>query len=549
MSLSMPLLLGGTTALTRRLRSFVSDISGATTAEFVVIGAAVVGLGMGSVVYVRNGSNEMGANIARTLAKSEIGSMFLVATGLESPPVEETYKLTTLSDGREQRDVFLNGKLVRREISDAAGAHSWATLVTHYDEKGQRVGEDITYDDGRLVEAKFLDGKRTQQRERDLNNVHGWSEIFRLYDKDGRLQSTEVMHNNKTSYSDVYDKDGRVMSRTHRNPEGKVTLMENHAHKVNEKGQLTERTIDYSDGRFLTTDYTEGRATKQKLEDRSDKHNWVEQSWTWNDKGQVDKHTVSYDDKSSWEYNHTEGRITESIRRNSAGAIITTEQRGYDTAGRLTQLTNKDGNGNLVSNEIRAYDSLGRLQSQSTERADGQITTVGYVNGNRISQVIDNPNQIGGWTQQTWQFDETNRTAGYTIDYTNGNQLVRTFIAGRESEQIIRNNAGAIIETATFVYKTDQFDRVTERTISYNDGRQSLTTYDANRPLVQTVTDMENRHSWTTQVTTYDSMHRTQNWTIQYRSGTSLEDVYVEGVRTERIHRDASGNVTRVETF
>jgi hypothetical protein len=549
MSVLPPLSHLGTTALTRRLRAFVSDLSGATTADFVIIGAAVVGLGMGSVVYVRNGSNELGANIARTLAKSEIASMLLVAAGLENPPVEETYKVTTLSDGREQRDVFVNGKLVRREITDAAGVHSWDTLITHYDEKGQRIGEDITYDDGRLVEAQFVDGKRTQQRERDLNNVHGWSEIFRLYDKDGRLQSTEVMHNNKTSYTDVYDKDGRVISRAHRNPEGTVTLMENHAHKVNEKGQLTERTIDYSDGRFLTTDYTEGRATKQKLEDRSDKHTWVEQTWTWNEKGQVERHTVTNDDKSSWEYNHTDGRITESIRRNATGMVTNTELRSYDDAGRLSRMTNNGLNGTLVSDEIRTYDALGRLQTQKIERGNGEIQTVEYVEGLRRSQVIDNPTQAGGWTQQTWQFDETNRTSGYTITYPSGSQQVRTFIAGRESEHIVRNSAGTITESGIWTYKTDQYDRVTERTIAYNDGRLSLTTYDANRPLVQTVTDTENRHSWTTQVTTYDSMHRTQNWTIQYRSGTSLEDVYVEGVRTERIHRDAAGNVTRVETF
>jgi hypothetical protein len=549
MSVLPPLSHLGTTALTRRLRAFVSDLSGATTADFVIIGAAVVGLGMGSVVYVRNGSNELGANIARTLAKSEIASMLLVAAGLENPPVEETYKVTTLSDGREQRDVFVNGKLVRREITDAAGVHSWDTLITHYDEKGQRIGEDITYDDGRLVEAQFVDGKRTQQRERDLNNVHGWSEIFRLYDKDGRLQSTEVMHNNKTSYTDVYDKDGRVISRAHRNPEGTVTLMENHAHKVNEKGQLTERTIDYSDGRFLTTDYSEGRATKQKLEDRSDKHNWIEQTWTWNEKGQVDKHVVSYDDKSSWEYNHTEGRVTESIRRDSAGKVMTTEHRAYDDIGRLARLTTNGANGDMLTDELRRYDALGRLEGQSITHSDGRLQTVDFVDGNRKSQVITDPNNAHWWSKQTWQFDETNRTAGYSITYNDGREQIQTFIAGRQSEHVVRLPNGTVQESAAYSWKTDQFDRITERTIAYNDGRQSLTTYDANRPLVQTIVDTENRHWWSNQVHTYDSMHRTSNVIVNYNDGRQYEDIYVEGVHRQRIHRDAQGNVTSTQNI
>ena len=541
--------LSGTTALTRKLRAFVRDMSGATTADFVIVGAAVVGLGVGSVVYVRNGSTELGANIARTLAQSEVASMLLVAAGLEGEAPEETFRVSTLSDGREQRDVFVDGKLVRREITDANSAHSWATLVQHFDEKGQRVGEDITYDDGRIIEAKFVDGKRTEQREIDPKNVHGWSEIYRLYDKDGRQISAELTYDNKSSYTDTYDQSGRVVSRAHRNPEGTVTLMENHAHKVNENGQLTERTIDYSDGRFLTTDYTEGRATQQKMEDRGDKHTWIEQTWKWNESGQVEQHTVTHDDRSSWEHNHTDGRITESIRRDAVGAVTNTQSRSYDDAGRLSQMVNKGADGALVTDERRTYDDLGRLAAQSITHGDGRLQTVEYADGNRRSQVITDPNNAHWWSKQTWQFDETNRTAGYSVTYNDGREQIQTFIAGRQSEHIVRTPDGQIQESANYTWKTDQFDRVTERTISYNDGRQSVTTYDANRPLVQTIVDTENRHWWSNQVHTYDSLHRTSNVIVNYNDGRQYEDIYTEGVRTQRIHRDAQGNITSTENF
>jgi hypothetical protein len=50
-------------------------------------------------------------------------------------------------------------------------------------------------------------------------------------------------------------------------------------------------------------------------------------------------------------------------------------------------------------------------------------------------------------------------------------------------------------------------------------------------------------------VHTYDAMHRTSNVVVNYNDGRQYEDRYTEGVRVERIWRDASGNVTSTQTF
>jgi antitoxin component YwqK of YwqJK toxin-antitoxin module len=557
------------------LGRFLRDQSGAITADWVVVSAATIGLGLSSVVAVRNGSNELGANIMRSLAESQVASMILTAAGLQDEPVEETLNPTTLADGRIQTDVYVDGKLVRREVTDPTNKHAWATHVTHYDSNGVRVGEDITYDDGRISETAYANGVRTNQKWQDPNNLHSWSKIDYLYDKDGKVTSAVVKNDNMTSYSHTYNTDGRVTSTVHRNADGKMTSSEAHSYTLDDSGKMVGRTIDYSDGRFLSTTYENGKPTSQVQIDRNDVHTFKDQSWTYDAQGRVVQNIINYDDGSAREYNHVEGRITENIHRNSAGqvrsvearsyddagrlatmvstgangAIISSEARGYDDAGRLTSMVKTGENGTAISAETRSYDTLGRLSAQVIEHGDGRVQTVDYVDGLRRTQTITDPLNASSISKQTWQFDETNRTAGYTIEYDDGRQRLETYINGRTSEYVLRTATGTVQESATYNYTTDEFDRLTGRTINYSDGRESVTTYNANRPLVQTITDTNNVHSWSNQVHTYDSMHRTSNVVVNYNDGRQYEDRYTEGVRVERIWRDAEGNITSTQTF
>lgn len=531
------------------LTGFLRDQSGAITADWVVISAAALGIGLTSVVAVRNGSNELGANIMRALAEIEVVGMILTAAGPQDAPVDETRNATTLADGRIQTDVFVDGKLVRREVTDPTNKHSWASHVTHYDSNGARIGEDITYDDGRISETAFANGVRTHQNWQDPNNLHGWSNIDYVFDEDGKVTSAIVRNNNKSSYSHTYNTDGRVASTVHRNADGEMTGSEARNYTLDESGNMIGRTIDYSDGRLLSTTYENGRPTSQIQIDRNDAHTFKDQSWTYDAQGRVVQNIINYDDGSAREYNHVEGRITENIRRNSAGQVTSVEARTYDDAGRLASLVNTGANGTPVSAETRSYDGFGRLSAQNIEHSDGRLQTVDYVDGQRRSQTITDLNNAHSWSRQAWQFDETNRTAGYTIDYDDGRQRLETYIGGRTSEYVLRTANGTIQESATYSYTTNDFDRLMGRTINYSDGRESVTTYNANRPLVQTITDTNNVHSWSNQIHTYDSMHRTSNVVVNYNDGRQYEDSYTDGVRTQRVWRDATGAVTSTATF
>ena len=509
--------------VSKTVQTFLRDQSGAITTDWVVIGAAALGLGLTSAVAVRNGSTELGANIMRSLAETEVAQILTTAAGLNGDgAVNETTQTSTLADGRTVTNVYVDGKLVRQEQTDPDNAHGWATLVNHYDSDGKLALQEQVYDDGRLIDTKYKDGKPTEQTQRDANNVHAWRDLKRIYDDNGQIISSVVENDNRTSYSEVY-KDGRVDMRVHRNPEGATTLVENHSYKLNEAGQMTERQVLYSDGRELTTTYENSRATGQTMLDGDNKHTWAQQTWAFDDNGRTSALTVGYDDGSRRDYAYVENRITQSTLRNSAGQI--------------------------VSNETRSYDQQGRLARQDITHDDGRIQVVEFVEGMRRSQTITDPNNAHWWSSQTWRFDETNRTAGYTVVYNDGRQRVDTHINGRTSEHVVMSSTGQVQETARYSYTTDSFERLTGRTIEYSDGRTSVTTYDADRPLVQTITDNSNAHSWTSQVHTYDSMNRTARVVITYDDGRVAEDVYAEGTRTERVWRDSDGNVTDTQVF
>ena len=507
----------------KTIQTFLRDQSGAVTTDWVVIGAAALGLGLTSAVAVRNGSTELGANIMRSLAETEVAQILTTAAGMNgNGDVNETATTSTLADGRTVTNYYVDGKLVRQEQTDPDNAHGWATLVNHYDSSGKLTLQEQVHDDGRLIDTKYVDGKVSEQSQTDPENRHGWRGLKRIYDENGQIISAVVENDNRSSYSEVF-KDGRVDMRVHRNPEGATTMVENHSYKLDEAGQMTERQVLYSDGRELTTTYDNNRATGQIMLDADNKHTWSNQQWTYDAEGRTSGLAIGYDDGSRRDYAYVENRITQSTLRNSAGQI--------------------------VSNETRSYDQLGRLARQDITHDDGRIQVVEFADGVRRSQTITDPNNAHWWSSQTWQFDETNRTAGYTVVYNDGRQRVDTHINGRTSEHVVLSQTGQVQETARYSYTTDSFDRLTGRTITYSDGRESVTTYDANRPLVQTITDNGNAHSWTSQVHTYDSMNRTERVLITYDDGRVAEDVYAEGTRTERVWRDSDGNVTDTQVF
>lgn len=55
--------------------NFIHDQSGAVTVDWVILGAAIVGIGMASVVSVRTGTNDLGADTQEALSGVEVASL------------------------------------------------------------------------------------------------------------------------------------------------------------------------------------------------------------------------------------------------------------------------------------------------------------------------------------------------------------------------------------------------------------------------------------------------------------------------------------------
>ncbi|SUZ30876.1 hypothetical protein ROE7235_00605 [Roseibaca ekhonensis] len=59
----------------KRKNNFIHDQSGAVTVDWVILGAAIVGIGMASVISVRTGTNDLGADTQAALSGVEVASL------------------------------------------------------------------------------------------------------------------------------------------------------------------------------------------------------------------------------------------------------------------------------------------------------------------------------------------------------------------------------------------------------------------------------------------------------------------------------------------
>jgi hypothetical protein len=556
-----------------RPRQFWNAQAGAVTTEWVVIGAAVMGIGLGSVAAVRNGAGDLATSILTSLANAAVAAIDPSSATDEGP--EETYVRSTLSDGREQVDVYVDGKLVRSEVTDSTGAHNWTSIVTRFDENGARIGELVTYDDGRLRDTDFVNGVRREERWTDVNNVTSYRTTTNKYDEAGRLIAVDVVNNNLTMRQDRYE-NGRIVERLTLNQNGAVTMGEAYSYTLSDSGQLEGRRIDYSDGRVLETAYQNGRAVSQTVTDTLNAHRWQSETTTWNAAGQVISNELINNDGSRRERVYEAGRIASEYNINASGQMTTGRMLTYDDSGRtlsdtrlgadgsvtssvhnvyqadgkLAAQTTRGADGSVTAQDTRVYDSLGRISERNIAYADGRQTQYAYTDGLVRTQTLVDPSNTQSWSSQTYTYDSSGRVADHVVLNDSGTSRLDTYLDGRVHQRFDRDASGAVTGVTSFSYQTDSLARMTQRDITYPDGRISVTEYQgAEVPVRQVITDPLNRNSWSSQVYQYDNMGRTANLLVTYNAGNSYEDVYVAGVRTERINRDANGNVTSIQTF
>lgn len=535
----MPKTFAGTLPTQTR---FLTADSGAVTVDWVILSAAITGIGVSSAAAVRYGTGDLATGIRDSLSSASV--MFMGTLGHNN----ERYVETTLSDGRVQTDVYVGDRLVRREWTDPNNAHSWASMSVTYDENGVRIGETVNYDDGRISEATYVNNVIATRNWNDANNAHSWRTLNDTFDAQGRMLSREAVNNDNTTYTEDYT-EGRLTERVYRNPEGAVTMTEEHSYVLDSQGRWQERHISYGDGRELTTFYENGRAVSQTVTDVENAHNWTTQNWTWNEQGQVASYDVTRNDGTREEAIYTNNLISTYNHFDANGTQVSTEARSYDEAGRVTSLLRTNPDGELIQHDTRSYDFSGQLAVQGITYADGRQTTVTHVNGIRTSQTWEDPNDAHWWSRQEATFDSNNRMTTNTVIANNGSGYTDSYVGGLITRRVETDTAGNPTVTSNWTYQLDSLSRVVERNIAYSDGRESITTYSGNMAVRQTITDTQNAHWWSNQVHTYDSMGRTANVIVNYNDGRQYEDIYSAGVHAQRIYRDAQGNVTSVTNY
>ncbi len=62
-------------AFLNTLKSFVANESGAVTVDWVVLTAAIVGLGLAVITSVRTGVSSLGTNISNSLSSASVASL------------------------------------------------------------------------------------------------------------------------------------------------------------------------------------------------------------------------------------------------------------------------------------------------------------------------------------------------------------------------------------------------------------------------------------------------------------------------------------------
>tara|TARA_R110002094_G_scaffold137579_2_gene129110 strand:- start:767 stop:979 length:213 start_codon:yes stop_codon:yes gene_type:complete len=60
---------------TSRIKTFAADDSGAVTVDWVVLTAAIVGLGLAVVTSVRSGVSSLGTNISNSLSSASVATL------------------------------------------------------------------------------------------------------------------------------------------------------------------------------------------------------------------------------------------------------------------------------------------------------------------------------------------------------------------------------------------------------------------------------------------------------------------------------------------
>jgi hypothetical protein len=188
---------------------------------------------------------------------------------------------TTEADGDIRlRTYDAQGRTDSVTVQDISQTRSWESYSNSYDESGDRIAYDITFDNGKVHNRTYQDGTLATHTITDANGDTRTS----TYDSAGRLDSFEFRDDSQTrsweSYTNTYDDAGNRKAYDVAYDSGQTL------NRAFTDGILASQTVIEVDGDVKTTTYrADGAREMFVFEDVSDSRNWESYTDTFDEAG------------------------------------------------------------------------------------------------------------------------------------------------------------------------------------------------------------------------------------------------------------------------
>lgn len=264
--------------------------------------------------------------------------------------------MTVRQDGVEVEKYLRNETLIELFLYDAQNAHAWEDIAVSYDDNGNKVSKDVTYDDQRYLTEDYVGGVKSVTNVFDDNDVKDWQQITTYWHASGQYADSKIT---------IYD-DGRETAALY---EDGVQIWLS-TFDLQDAKDWTSIEHEYTDGvkSTSTTSFDDGRVKVQEL--RTD--------------GSIDVQTVTDADGDFTEIRYGDGDQL-IFKRQLKDGVDYTHHYGDDGLINDSTLIDVD--------DVRAWEILEKFYDEGGKLArEEHILDIGH---QRISEYFD-PEANGG---------------------------------------------------------------------------------------------------------------------------------------------------------
>ena len=375
--------------------------------------------------------------------------------GVASTDAARVTKITYTSWNQQERYIEPGGDLVTPE------AEGQRTFVTGYDETGAPAHDlqpPLVFSENQVTNAAVhvahdydTLGRKVDDRDGNASNA-----VLRSfsYDTGGRMTGATTPGGRSLTF--VYDDRGQLR-RSGTTDNAYLSVF-----RYNQAGELSwrEDTVNGSPVGEIEAGYT----LRGELDTLSDTRTNTTREYIWTTNGQLDR--IDYGtgtNVANRDYGYDiHGRLATDTLKNTAGAVTSARQYGYDPSGNVTSRV--DLTGPTVGNHTYSYNTAGQLTSWLDNT--GANTAYGYdLNGNRTGWVRSGATP----TYEEFSYDGRNRLLGSNTNtgaslysWSARGTINSTWVNGVTTNYAY-DPLGRQTQTGAIDYTYDALDRVATR--------------------------------------------------------------------------------------